>query len=101
VSGLSDHPDGTRIRSVRTAFTNACQRAKLAGVYSHTLRHTVASRLGMTGVNDGGLQALGRRKEPKIIQRDAHRSQQPPSGSRGANWFGFPYRIHYKKFHSL
>jgi integrase len=71
-----EHPDGTRIRSVRTAFTNACQRAKLAGVTPHTLRHTFASRLGMTGANDRELQALGRWKDPKMIQRYTHLSRQ-------------------------
>src|SRR5262249_39324024 len=38
---------GRSVRSVRTAFTNACQRANLSDVTPHTLRHTFASRLGM------------------------------------------------------
>jgi integrase len=33
--------------SIRTAFENACERAKLRGVTPHTLRHTFASRLAM------------------------------------------------------
>jgi integrase len=63
------------VRSVRTAFTKACQRARLSGVTPHTLRHTCASRLAMGGVNDVALQALGRWKEPKMIRRYAHLSQ--------------------------
>ena len=68
--------DGTPIRSVRTAFTNACERAKLPAVTPHTLRHTFASRLGMAGVNNLTLQRLGRWKEPKRILRYAHLSQE-------------------------
>jgi integrase len=69
-------PDGARLRSIRTAFTLACQRAKLRDVTPHTLRHTFASRLGMAGVNDVTLQRLGRWKEPKMIRRYAHLSQE-------------------------
>jgi len=42
-------PGRERVRSIRTAFTLACQRAKLRDVIPHTLRCTVASRLGMAG----------------------------------------------------
>lgn len=69
-------PDGEALQSIRTAFTRACQRAKLSGVTPHTLRHTYASRLAMGGVNDVTLQALGRWKEPKMIRRYAHLSQE-------------------------
>jgi len=62
-------------QSVRTTFTTACRHANLPGVTPHTLRRTFASRLGMTGANDRTLQALGRWKEPKMIQRSAHVSQ--------------------------
>src|SRR4029077_1970912 len=64
-------PDGAALRSIRTGFTRACQRAKLSGVTPHTLRHTYASRLAMGGVNDVTLQVLGRWKEPKMIRRYA------------------------------
>jgi integrase len=36
---------GTRSR-LRTAFTNACQRANLSDVTPHTLRHTFAFKVG-------------------------------------------------------
>jgi hypothetical protein len=38
--------------------------------------NTFASKLAMSGVNDRSLQALGRWKEPKMIQRYAHLSPQ-------------------------
>ena len=68
--------EGKPIRSVRTAFTNACGRANLCRVTPHTLRHTFASRLGMAGVNNVTLQKLGRWKELKMILRYAHLSQE-------------------------
>ena len=61
-------------RSIRTAFTNACERAKLAGVSPHTLRHMYASRLAMEGVNDVTLQTPGRWKELRMIRCYAHLS---------------------------
>jgi len=68
--------EGKPIRSVRTAFTNACERANLADVTPHTLGHTFASRLGMAGINNQTLQKLGRWKEPKMILRYAHLLQE-------------------------
>ena len=67
---------GQPYRSIRTAFENACRHAKLADVTPHTLRHTFASRLGMQGAGDRTLQALGRWKEPKMIRRYVHLSQE-------------------------
>ncbi|PYV82850.1 MAG: hypothetical protein DMG05_27315, partial [Acidobacteria bacterium] len=66
---------GKPFKPVRTAFTTACKHANLTGVTPHTLRHTFASRLGMTGANDRTLQALERWKEPKMIQRYTHLSE--------------------------
>jgi site-specific recombinase XerD len=68
--------DGTPYRSIRSAFTTACRRANVSAVTPHTLRHTFASRLGMTGANDRTMQALGRWKEPKMLQRYAHLSEK-------------------------
>jgi integrase len=67
---------GKPYKSIRTPFENACRHAKLADVTPHTLRHTFASRLGMQGAGDRTLQALGRWKEPKMIRRYVHLSQQ-------------------------
>jgi integrase len=68
--------EGNQIKAVRTAFTNACQRANLSDVTPHTLRHTFASRLGMAGINNLTLQKLGRWKEPKMILRYAYLSPE-------------------------
>ena len=67
---------GQPYKAIRTAFENACRHAKLADVTPHTLRHTFASRLGMQGAGDRTLQALGRWKEPKMIRRYVHLSQE-------------------------
>jgi site-specific recombinase XerD len=67
---------GQPCKPFRTAFENACRHAKLADVAPHTLRHTLASRLGMQGAGDRALQALGRWKEPKMIRRYVHLSQE-------------------------
>ena len=57
-------------------FENACRHAKLADVTPHTLRHAFANRLRMQGAGDRTLQALGRWKEPKMIRRYVHLSQE-------------------------
>ena len=67
---------GKPFQSIRTAFENACRRANLTDVTPHTLRHTFASRLGMSGTGDRALQALGRWKEPKMIRRYVHLSEE-------------------------
>jgi integrase len=63
-------------RSIRTAFTTACQHANLAAVSPHILRHTFASRLAMAGVDIRTLQELGGWKEIKMVERYAHLSTQ-------------------------
>ena len=67
---------GGRFKSIRSAFETACRHANLSGVTPHTLRHTFASRLGMSGVGDRALQALGRWKEPQMIRRYVHLSEE-------------------------
>jgi integrase len=64
--------NGKPLKSIRTAFTTACNHAKLSGVTPHVLRHTFASRLGEAGVSDGTIQALGRWKEARMIRRYKH-----------------------------
>ena len=43
--------NGKPIKSLRTAFENSCKRAYLKGVSFHTLRHTFATRLVLSGVD--------------------------------------------------
>jgi len=66
--------NGSPYRSIKTAFDNACKRANLEGVTPHTLRHTFASRLAMSGVDLRTIQELGRWKELKKVERYAHLS---------------------------
>lgn len=68
--------NGKPFKSIRTAFTTACEHANLSGVTPHVLRHTFASRLGEAGVSDGTIQALGRWKEAKMIQRYKHLTEK-------------------------
>lgn len=68
-------PDGAPYRSIRSAFTTACKNANLIGVTPHTLRHTFASRLAMSGVDLRTIQELGGWERPEMVQRYAHLSQ--------------------------
>jgi integrase len=68
--------DGEAGRSIRTAFENACKRTGLKDVTLHTLRHTFASRLAMSGAGNKTLKELGRWKTAGMIDRYAHLSQE-------------------------
>lgn len=67
--------DGSPYRSIRTAFNNAVNRAKLTDVTIHTLRHTFASRLTMVGVDLRTIQELGGWSNLEMVQRYSHLSQ--------------------------
>jgi len=68
--------NGKPLKSIRTAFTTACRNASLADVSPHTLRHTFASRLAMSGADLRTLQELGGWKEIKMVERYAHLSDE-------------------------
>lgn len=74
-------PDGTRRGSVQDAFRNACNRAGLNDVVFHTLRHTFASRLAMSGVSLITLKELLGHSTLSMVMRYAHLS---PEHSRAA-----------------
>ena len=71
-----DGRQGKPAVSIRTAFGNACLRAGLKNVTPHTLRHTFASRLAMSGAGNKTLKELGRWKTAEMIDRYAHLSQE-------------------------
>jgi len=64
--------DGRPLHSIRGVFMRACQRAKLADVTPHVLRHTFASRLAMAGVDPRTIQELGGWKTLAMVARYSH-----------------------------
>jgi integrase len=71
---------GKRLKSIRKAFHRSCLKCGLPvtgpdKVTPHVLRHTFASRLGLAGVSDGTIQALGRWKSSQMMQRYKHLTQ--------------------------
>jgi integrase len=68
--------NGEAVRSIRTAFENACKRRGLEKVTPHTLRHTFASKLAMSGAGNKTLKELGRWKTAGMIDRYAHLSEE-------------------------
>ena len=52
----------------------AYKRAGIEGCSFHTLRHTFASHLTMSGVDSFTVQDLGRWKTEKMVKRYAHLS---------------------------
>lgn len=55
-------------------FLPAVKVAQLEGVTWHTLRHTFASRLAMSGHNEGTIAALMRHSTTALVKRYAHLS---------------------------
>jgi integrase len=64
------------LKSIKTAFETACERAKLSDVTPHALRHTFASRLVMRGADLRTVMELGGWKSLAMVQRYAHLSQE-------------------------
>ena len=54
----------------------ACRRAKLSAVAPHVLRRTFASRLAMAGTDLRTIQELGSWRSIKMVERDAHLSDE-------------------------
>lgn len=63
---------GKRIGSAKTAWRKAVERAGLAGLRWHDLRHTWASWHAMAGTPQEVLQRLGAWRTPTMVQRYAH-----------------------------
>ncbi len=66
--------NGQPYRSIRSSFGRACQRAHVKDVSPHTLRHTFASRLAMSGADLRTIQELGGWKDLGLLMRYAHLS---------------------------
>lgn len=69
-------PDGGRYRSMDKLLTKACQDAGLdgTGISLHSLRHTFASRLVMSGADLRTIQILGGWRDLSLVQRYSHLS---------------------------
>lgn len=67
--------DGQPFKSVKTIFSTACRRAKITHCTLHTLRHTFASRLVMSGADIRTVQELGGWQTIGMVERYAHLSQ--------------------------
>lgn len=63
---------GQPLRSLRSVFRRACQRAGLEGVSPHVLRHTWASRMIMSGADPRTLQQLGGWATLDLVKRYTH-----------------------------
>jgi integrase len=61
--------------SVGLAFRKACKTAGISGVTPHTLRHTFASRLVMSGVDLRTVQELGGWQTIGMVERYSHLSR--------------------------
>ncbi len=68
---LSGKPYARR-SGIRKAFDTACERAKINGATPHTLRHTFASRLVMSGVDLRTVQELGGWASLAMVERYSH-----------------------------
>ena len=71
---LFRNKDGKPFKNVRTSIQTAYKRAGIKGCSFHTLRHTFASHLTMSGVDSFTVQDLGRWKTERMVKRYAHLS---------------------------
>lgn len=66
------HEDGSPVENIKKAFANACRKAGLKRVTPHTLRHTFASHLIMSGVDLRTVQRLLGHKNISTTMMYAH-----------------------------
>ncbi len=69
-------PNGLPYRSMDKLLSKACEDAGLSGtgISLHTLRHTFASRLVMSGTDFRTIQILGSWRDLSLVQRYSHLS---------------------------
>ena len=63
---------GNPIKSLRTAFENSCKRANLKSVSFHTLRHTFATRLVLSGIDIATVSKLLGHSSIHMTMRYSH-----------------------------
>jgi integrase len=66
---------GRSLRVMRTAFDNACPKAKIVGFRFHDLRHTTASHMVMAGMSLAAVGVILVHKTSAMTSRYAHLSQ--------------------------
>lgn len=66
--------DGHSFADIRTAWDQAVERAKLKNVTFHTLRHTAASHLAMSGASTLEIAAILGHKTLAMVKRYSHLS---------------------------
>ena len=66
---------GTRVRDFRTAWSNACEAAKVPGLLFHDLRRSAARNLRRAGVAEGVIMKIGGWKTRSVFERYAIVSQ--------------------------
>lgn len=93
--------DGKPFRSVKTVFSTACRKAGLSGISLHTLRHTFASRLVMSGADLKTVMELGGWSSLEMIQRYAHLSEGHKSEAIEKIGVEFTYRIPHREKSTL
>jgi integrase len=87
--------NGQPYTTIRPMMRRACQRAGLAGVSPHVLRHTFASRLVMAGVDLRTVQELGGWASLSMVERYSHLSPSHKAKAVEQIAAAFPYVIHY------
>ena len=68
--------DGSKIKSIRTAFKAACRRADIKDFHFHDTRHTFASWLAMSGESLYTIADLLGHKSIEMTKRYAHLSEK-------------------------
>ncbi len=70
------HNNGQPIRSIRTAFEKALQRAGIEDLRFHDLRHTAASQMYMSGLDIKFIKEIGGWKTLQMVDRYSHISTE-------------------------
>ena len=63
------HADGRPVKSIRTAFENACRRAGIGGFVVHDLRHCFVTNMRKANVHDSVIMEMTGHKTPSMFLR--------------------------------